>query len=549
MSIASTDEAFHEVRRVRSTGHVGDSIEGLKASDLFDETKTAKENKSLLMSYELERMGFGRYQLFVFLLCGLGFFTDLLFAQAFGLITVPLESEPDFGTVNDGNIGTLFTAFNVGLTVGAFSWGILVDVVGRKWSFYCTCLLASIFGLAAGGSPNFTALRVLVAFSGLGVGGNIPIDATITLEFLPTKNRWLLALLSLFQPIGVLVASGIAYGFVPNYSCGDGATAVSETVCRSADNRGWRYTLFTVGGITLGVFLLRFLLFTFRESPAYLVNLGKDREAIEVVKAIAKVNKADAPAFTMEDFNEIDRRCGNTIGEDQVKVGAGRRGEVFAESSKHALRQLTNVKVLFQNRKMARLTILLWITFICDFFAFNIAGAYLPLILSDRNIAQGKTLAETYRSYVAIYAPGIGACILAAALIELPRLGRQWSMVFFSALMGVSMFIYTRVETEAASVGLNALEYIAQSAFNAILYAYLPEVYPSSVRGTASGVASTLGRISGIVAPLIAGPLYSAGPDKAQNAAHVLYLGGGVAFAATIALIFLPFDNKGRRVH
>lgn len=52
-SIASTDEAFHEIRRVRSTGHVGDSIEGLTASDLFDETKTAKANKSLLMSYEV----------------------------------------------------------------------------------------------------------------------------------------------------------------------------------------------------------------------------------------------------------------------------------------------------------------------------------------------------------------------------------------------------------------------------------------------------------------------------------------------------------------
>lgn len=160
-----------------------------------------------------------------------------------------------------------------------------------------------------------------------------------------------------------------------------------------------------------------------------------------------------------------------------------------------------------------------------DFFAFNIAGGYLPLILQDRNIAQGKTLADTYRSYVAIYAPGIGACLLAALCIELPRVGRKWSMVFFSALMGASMFAYTSVSTEAGSVGLNALEYIVQSAFNAILYAFIPETYPSRARGTASGVASTLGRISGIVAPLIAGPLYSAGGenrDKAQSAANVV---------------------------
>lgn len=159
-------------------------------------------------------MGMGRYQWCTFALCGLGFFIDLLFAQAYGLISVPLKNEPNFGA-SDVNIGTLSTAFNVGLTVGAFSWGILVDVVGRKWSFYFTCLLSSIFGIAAGGSQNFTTLRVLTALAGLGVGGNIPIDATICLEFLPTNRRWLLALLSLFQPVGVLVACGLAYAFIP----------------------------------------------------------------------------------------------------------------------------------------------------------------------------------------------------------------------------------------------------------------------------------------------------------------------------------------------
>jgi len=34
---------------------------------------------------------------------------------------------------------------------------------------------------------------------GFGVGGNIPIDATITLEFLPKNRRFLLAALSSFQ--------------------------------------------------------------------------------------------------------------------------------------------------------------------------------------------------------------------------------------------------------------------------------------------------------------------------------------------------------------
>ena len=66
--------------------------------------------------------------------------------------------------------------------------------------------------------------------------------------------------------------------------------------------------------------------------------------------------------------------------------------------------------------------------------------------------------------------------------------------------MGVSMFLYTVINTEAGSVGLNAMEYFFQSLFNAVLYAVVPEFYPSAVRGTAAGITSTLGRIAGIVA-------------------------------------------------
>lgn len=46
-------------------------------------------------------------------------------------------------------------------------------------------LIASIFGLCLGAPSNYNGILVLTAFVGFGVGGNIPIDTTITLEFLP----------------------------------------------------------------------------------------------------------------------------------------------------------------------------------------------------------------------------------------------------------------------------------------------------------------------------------------------------------------------------
>ena len=59
------------------------------------------------------------------------------------------------------------------------------NFVGRRWAFNLTCLISSIFGLCLGASNNYNTFLVLTAFVGFGVGGNIPIDTTITLEFIP----------------------------------------------------------------------------------------------------------------------------------------------------------------------------------------------------------------------------------------------------------------------------------------------------------------------------------------------------------------------------
>lgn len=41
--------------------------------------------------------------------------------------------------------------------------------------------MASIFGIAAGGSLTFVALASLLAVSSIGVGGNMPVDSAVFL--------------------------------------------------------------------------------------------------------------------------------------------------------------------------------------------------------------------------------------------------------------------------------------------------------------------------------------------------------------------------------
>ena len=89
---------------------------------------TLYEKKAVIVNRELDRQGMGRYQWMIFFLCGFGYFLDLLWAQAFGLVVTPMQNEFGFGDVELGNLSTSFSA---GLTAGAAFWGITVDIIGR----------------------------------------------------------------------------------------------------------------------------------------------------------------------------------------------------------------------------------------------------------------------------------------------------------------------------------------------------------------------------------------------------------------------------------
>ncbi len=101
-------------------GLSGPDFSGLEGLTLY-------EKKCVILNREIDFQGMGKYQWYIWGLCGFGYLLDLLWAQAFGLVLSPLQQEMGFGNSQSGNIGT---AFNAGLTAGAFVWGFLSDIVG-----------------------------------------------------------------------------------------------------------------------------------------------------------------------------------------------------------------------------------------------------------------------------------------------------------------------------------------------------------------------------------------------------------------------------------
>ena len=372
---------------------------------------------------------------------------------------------------------------------------------------------------------NYGAVCGIYFLSSLGLGGNIPIDATIALEFLPQNRRNLVSLLSLWQPIGTTAAAGIAYGTVAKYrcdttlpSCHD--VAAGAPCCSVSSNMGWRYEAIILGCITLLVFFLRFFVFNFYESPKFLISRGREQEAIDVLHKIAKFNKAPPPTLELEHFMAIDAIAPKAA-EPPTRANAVR----------NVFRSLAHLKGLFLNKLQLFIFGILALAYIVcfsdqapynaltflqgDYWSFNLAGAFLPIVLYRNKVSSGQsTVTDTYRQYIYIYLPGIIGAILAWFSVSLPILGRKWSLVFSAVCQGLAMAMYTQVKTTAGYVGLNALEYLMQTVsnkfrnhlannqyFNAVLYASAPELFDTTYRGSASGMLSCLGRLAGIVAP------------------------------------------------
>lgn len=283
--------------------------------------------------------------------------------------------------------------------------------------------------------------------------------------------------------------------------------------------------ILTIGAITMIVFILRFVVFRFRESPKFLLYKGHDEKAAKVLQQIAAFNgtKCDVTLATFEALSSED----DSMGSGAAILGGGAK-QLKATLPQKIKLEFSRYKILFATKALTRLTVLVWLIYICDYWGFTVAGTFLPKIIARKNGLISVTLKQTYRSYVYIYLPGIVGVLLGVLCYDLPKLGRQATMVISSALMAVSLFVFATVNTEASNIGLNVMEYFFQSMFNAVLYGWTPEAFSAPIRGTACGIASFWGRLFGIVSPLIAAHLLPPGNDApVADFNRILYLAGG----------------------
>lgn len=506
------------------------------ASLTGDGVSSAYELKCHLVNKCLqEEIGFGRFQWQLFFLSGLGWMADNLWLQGVAIVLGQVQTE-----FNPNRIEFATLSLYVGLIVGALTWGILADIIGRKLSFNITLCIAGIFGLASGGAPNFVGFCALLACIGFGIGGNLPVDGALYLEHIPQTSQWTLTLLSAFWAIGQLVASLLAWVFIGNFSCASGTVAGQ---CAKGDNMGWRYLFLTLGAMTFLIFIFRFLIFNLEESSKFLIAKGRDEEAIAVLTRIAKKNGTPM-SLTLEQFQAIDG--GPAVSRPPPTIMQTLKG-CFSKVS------FSHISPLFANKRLAINTSLTLAAWALIGLAYPLYNGFLPLYLAERVADQENSINVTFRNYSIISVLGVPGSLAACVIVDWTRGtgkftfgGRKFSMALFTALTGVFLFLFTTASNEAAVLGYNCASGFTQNAMYGILYAYTPEVFPGPHRGTADALASALNRIFGVLAPVIKMASTTASGESTSNINAPIYVSASLFLVTAALMMGLPIETAGR---
>lgn len=422
----------------------------------------------------------GWYQWQLFIVVGFGWASDNLWPVITSLILTPLARE--FG-IPSTRAPLYVLAQNIGLLAGAAFWGFGCDIFGRKWAFNFTLGLTALWGMVAAGAPNWAAAGVFNALWSFGVGGNLPVDSAIFLEFLPKSHQYLLTILSLDWAFAQVIATLIAWPLIGYRTC------PAKVVCHKEDNMGWRYFLLTMGGITLLMFLSRFLLFKLYESPKYLIGKGRDEDAVKVIHEVARRN-GKTTTFSIEDL----RNCEPDGYIAQTDASAAVRRYMEKLDGKH-------FKALFATPKLAWSTILIMLLWAFIGLGFPLYNAFLPSIQAAKGAQlDNLSIDKSYRNSLIYSVLGVPGALLGGLLVELPRLGRKGTLSIFTLLTGVFLFCSTTALSSNALLGWNCAFTFCSNVMYAVLYGYTPEIFPTPQRGTGNALSATCNRIFGIMA-------------------------------------------------
>lgn len=415
----------------------------------------------------------GRFQYGVIGLCGMVMFLDGFDTQAISYAAPHIAKE--WG-LTSAVLGPVFSSALVGLMVGYLALSPLSDRFGHRRMIIVATAAFAVCTLGAVWAGGIEELMVLRFLTGLGLGAAAPSCVALTGEFSPKRLRatFVLVIYCGFS-LGFVVAGLVAGWLIPAH--------------------GWR-SVFWVGAL-LPLALVPLLVLFLPESPVHLIRRGADRERIAGV------------------FRRIDPSLPGAAAFAAPAEDTGRRAALSSLFTRH--------RVLG--------TALLWFVFAINLGEFYALQSWLPSMLTDLGHAMSTVVAATTLTMVG----GIAAAFVTGPAMD--RLGAYRTLGVFY-LAGAVFVAATGLAFGAPLWLLMTANFLAGCAISGgqkSLIALAAVFYPASIRSTGVGWALGIGRVGGILGPIVVG-----GALAAQWSARGIFLAMAVpVLAAGLAVLLL----------
>lgn len=426
----------------------------------------------------VQRLPIGRFHYNLLWMVGLGWMFDAMDTGIIAFIMTKLVHDWSLTPVESGWIVSI--GF-VGMAIGAVFSGALADRFGRKNTFASTLVIYSIATGLCAFAPNLTVLLVCRFIVGLGLGGQLPVAVTLVSEYVPAQVRGrFIVLLESFWGLGWLVAALISYFLIPHF--------------------GW-HIAFLIGGLPL--FYVWVIFSKVPESVPYLINRNRIEEAHMLIQ-------------------KLERQAGvEVIQEIEVQP--------VAHQQKVSFQQLWQ-------KPFVRRTLMLWLIWFGIVFSYYGIFTWLPSLL----VKQGYDIVKSFEYVLFMILAQLPGYVVASWLVE--KLGRKATLAGFIGFCAVSAYFFGQANSDSEIMLWGCLMSFFNLGAWGVLYTYTPEQYPANIRAFGSGWAAAIGRIGGIVAPIVVTHLI-VDPEAFH---HVFMMFTLVLLAVAAVILMLGEETQGK---
>lgn len=355
--------------------------------------------------------------------------------------------------LTDVQIGNAFSAGTLGMIFGGLFFTYLGDRIGRRPTIIMCTFAFGILTFATGFATTYESLLALRFLDGLVIGGALPLAWALNVEFIPPKLR----------------ATVIAF-IMMGFSLGSAAAAPLTNII--APTYGWEGVYFTggIGSVLCAIAIAIFL----PESPRFLASKGL------------------RPALIASTLKRLDASI-DVQPDDQFIVS-------------DEARQKRNFRVsdLFAGN-LRLLTPIIWIGYSASALGIFFKSAFGPLVLERMDVAR-----ETAASVSAI-----GGLLGAIAGVVIMRASARYGLTFAAicTLMIVPLAVGIGMEWIPPALLLPTIvvQGMLVGGCHSAIVSQLALYYPSAIRASAGGWASAVGKIGGVIGPLIGGAILASG--------------------------------------